>query len=132
MRQSWEVSDIINLKYFQEQTSRGVLRKRTPILKWGRFYRSAISLRLQNNFIEMALQHGCSPLNLLHIFRTLFPRNISEWLLLYFLIIKQFLSIISLRYLAKCSKDSKTIKKSKNNFLDCMSSVTIIAARGRT
>ena len=23
----------------------------------------------QNNFIEMTLQHGCSPVNLLHIFR---------------------------------------------------------------
>ena len=34
------------------------------------------------------------------------------------------------RYLAKCLRDSKTIKKSKNNFLDCMSTVTIIVALG--
>ena len=30
----------------------------------------------------MALRHGCSPVNLLHIFRTPFPRNTSEWLFL--------------------------------------------------
>ena len=35
-----------------------------------------------NNFTEIALQHGCSPVHLLHIFRTPFPRNTSEWLLL--------------------------------------------------
>ena len=31
--------------------------------------------------LQIALQHGCSPVNLLHIFRTPFPRNTSEWLL---------------------------------------------------
>ena len=31
-----------------------------------------------------ALRHGCSPINLLHIFRTPFPRNTSGRLLLYF------------------------------------------------
>ena len=30
-----------------------------------------------SNFIEIALWHGCSPVNLLHIFRTPFPRNTS-------------------------------------------------------
>ena len=30
----------------------------------------------------IALRHGCSPVNLLHIFRTAFPRNTSGWLLL--------------------------------------------------
>ena len=33
---------------------------------------SVISIKLQRNFIKIALQHGCSPVNLLHIFRTLF------------------------------------------------------------
>ena len=32
---------------------------------------------LQSNFIEITLRHGCSPLNLLHIFRTPFPNNTS-------------------------------------------------------
>ena len=31
-----------------------------------------------SNFIEIALLHGCSPVNLLHNFRTSFPKNISE------------------------------------------------------
>ena len=44
--------------------------------------RSTISIKLQSNFIEIALRHGCSPVNLLHIFRTPFQQNISEWLLL--------------------------------------------------
>ena len=34
------------------------------------------------NFIEIALQHGCSPVNLLRISRTPFPKNTSEGLLL--------------------------------------------------
>ena len=34
------------------------------------------------NFIEIAHRHGCSPLNLLHIFRTPFSRSTSRWLLL--------------------------------------------------
>ena len=44
---------------------------------------SAISIKLQRNFIEIALWHGCSPVNFLHIFKTPFPKNISGWLLLY-------------------------------------------------
>ena len=34
------------------------------------------------NFIEIALRHGCSPVNLLHVFKTLFSKNTSGWLLL--------------------------------------------------
>ena len=37
---------------------------------------SSISKKLLNNFIEIAFQHGCS-INLLHIFRTPFPKNSS-------------------------------------------------------
>ena len=33
------------------------------------------------NFIEIALRQGCSPVNLLHIFRMPFPKNFSEGLL---------------------------------------------------
>ena len=44
--------------------------------------RSAISIKLQSNFIEIALQHGCSPVNLLSISRTPFSKNTSEGLLL--------------------------------------------------
>ena len=34
------------------------------------------------NFIEITLRYWCSPVNLLHIFRTSFSKNTSEWLLL--------------------------------------------------
>ena len=37
---------------------------------------------LKNNFIEIALQHGCSPVNLSHIFWTPFPKNTSGGLFL--------------------------------------------------
>ena len=37
---------------------------------------------LQSNFIEITLPHGCSPVNLLHIFRTPFLKNTSGRLLL--------------------------------------------------
>ena len=44
--------------------------------------RSVISIKLQSNFIEFTLRHGCPPGNLLHIFRTSFPWKTSRWLLL--------------------------------------------------
>ena len=44
--------------------------------------RSVISIKLQNNFIEISLQHGCFPVNLLHIFRTPFYKNTYGRLLL--------------------------------------------------
>ena len=47
---------------------------------------SAISIKLPRNFIEIALRHGCFPVNLLHIFRTPFLKNTSGWLLLHVLI----------------------------------------------
>ena len=43
---------------------------------------SAISIKLQSNFIEITLRHGCSTVNLLHIFRTPFLKNTFGWLLL--------------------------------------------------
>ena len=47
-------------------------------------YRSTILMKLQSNFIDIVLRHGCSPVNLLHIFRTPSSRNTSARLLLYF------------------------------------------------
>ena len=44
--------------------------------------RSAISIKLLCNFIQITFRHGCSPVNLLHIFRTRFRKNTSGWLLL--------------------------------------------------
>ena len=47
-------------------------------------WRSAISIKLKSNFIEIALRHGCCSVNLLHIFRTPFPKNTSGGLFLEF------------------------------------------------
>ena len=44
--------------------------------------RSVILINLQNNFIETTLRHGFSPVNLLHIFRSPFPKKTSGGLLL--------------------------------------------------
>ena len=57
----------------QKQTSRSVLNKRC-FEKMQRNY----------NFIEIIPWHWCSPVNLLHIFRTSFPKDISGWRLLLF------------------------------------------------
>ena len=38
--------------------------------------------KVARNFIEIVLWHGCSPVNLLHIFRTPFSKNTSGGLLL--------------------------------------------------
>ena len=40
------------------------------------FYKKYLQVILpESNFIEIALQHGCSPENVLNIFRTPFPKN---------------------------------------------------------
>ena len=44
--------------------------------------RSVILIKLQSNFIEIALRHGCFSVNLLHIFTTPFPKNTTAGLLL--------------------------------------------------
>ena len=48
---------------------------------------SVISIKLQSKFIEIAIRHGCSPVNMLHIFRKPFPRNTPGWLVLTFSIL---------------------------------------------
>ena len=41
---------------------------------------SVISINMLCNLFKIALRHGCSPVNLQHIFRTSFLRNNSGWL----------------------------------------------------
>ena len=60
----------------------GVLKIRNKFTREHQ-YQSAISRKLQGNFIEITLRHGCSPVNLLHIFRTPVPKNTSGRLLPY-------------------------------------------------
>ena len=96
-------------KHHHKQPSRGVLRK--SVLKICSIFtgehscQSAISIKLQSNFIEITLRHGCSPVNLLHIFRTCFYKNTSWWLLLQHLL-KTDIS----RYIAMKTKTIFVIK----------------------
>ena len=73
--------------YFQKQSPRCVLSKRCS-KNMQQIYRGKLLLKcdlnLQSNFIEITLRHRCSPVNLLHIFKTPFSKNTSGWLLLYF------------------------------------------------
>ena len=45
--------------------------------------RIVISIKLLCNFVEITHRHGCSPVNLLHIFSTSFTKNTSGWLSLF-------------------------------------------------
>ena len=74
-------------------------------------YRSATSIKLQSNCIEITLWHGCSPVNWLHLFRTPFPRNTSVCLLLRFT--EEILySILMWQNKETCSLKSKVFKSS--------------------
>ena len=44
---------------------------------------NVVSIKLLCSFIETTFRNGCSPVNLLHIFRTPFAKNTSEGLLLH-------------------------------------------------
>ena len=57
--------------------------------------RSAISIKLQSNIIQITLRHGCSPVNLVHIFRTPFLRNTQGWLLLYLVSVVCYFMLLS-------------------------------------
>ena len=66
----------------QKQPCRDVPRKICSKFTGEHPCRSVISIKLKSSFIEVTLQHGCSPVNLLHIFRTPFLKNTSGRLLL--------------------------------------------------
>ena len=70
--------------------------KRIPMLKYD-FNKVA----KQSNFIEFTFQYGCPPLNLLHIFRTLFLKNNSGGLLLIltYRTYQKSLTTVSINYL---------------------------------
>ena len=70
----------------QKQSCRGVLIKKysedMQQVYWIYPCRSAISIKLRSNFFKIAVWHGCSPVKVLHVFRTPFPKNTSGGLLL--------------------------------------------------
>ena len=73
----------LSIGQYQKQPSRGVFKKRRSENIQQIYRRTPMpKCDLQSNFIESALRHGCSPVNLLHIFRTVFPKNTSGRLLL--------------------------------------------------
>ena len=70
----------------QKQPSRGVLREKSSEnmqqITGERPYRSVISIKLLCNFTETTLRHGCSPVNLQHIFSTPTYKNTYGGLLI--------------------------------------------------
>ena len=65
----------------QKQPSKGLLKVCSKFIG-EHACQNVISIKLQSNFIEFTLPHGCSPVNLLRIFRTPFYKNIYEGLFL--------------------------------------------------
>ena len=79
----WNVS---RWKVIQKSPPRGVLRKRRSEVcskfTGERPRRSVTLIKLLGTFIGITLRHGCSPVNLLHIFRIPFSKSTSGRLLL--------------------------------------------------
>ena len=71
--------------------------------------RSVISIKLQINFIEIALRHGCFSVNLLHIFRKPFIKNASGRLLLLLISILSAFLKIAISIMTKVGKFSHVI-----------------------
>ena len=77
-----EIVELVN----QKHSSRGVLEKRCSENMQQIYRRKPMPKcdfkKVASQLIEISLWHGCSPVILLHMFRTPFPRNTSGWLLL--------------------------------------------------
>ena len=82
------VSFLIKLQaytFFTEHVGPMLLKSIISISADSKLVINHLLVPLQSNFIEIALRHGCSDVNLLHFFRTPFLKNTSGWLLLSFL-----------------------------------------------
>ena len=95
----------------QKQTSSDVIRKRCSETMQQIYRRTP----MPKCDFEIALRHGCSPINLVHIFRTTFPRNTSGWLFLFKIDIGIVLNIIYVLLLSNLlhffnSVDKRNIK----------------------
>ena len=83
-------------------------------------WRSLISLKLQSNFIEIALWPGFSPVNLQHNFRAPFLKNISGWLPLYLERLQTEQCVFQKYYLFRLIASSSFIGVLSNDFsLNC-------------
>ena len=74
---------------------------------------SVISIKLPCNFIEITLRQECSSVNLLHIFRTPFPRTTSGCLLL---IIVVFICVVRMFWAIIYSYSVDSLETSGNKF----------------
>ena len=72
-------------RFYKNRSSHGEVVLRKGVLKiWIKStgehpYRSVISIKLLCSFIEITRRDGCSHVNLLHIFRTPFPKSTCFW-----------------------------------------------------
>ena len=101
MSQYIDQTELCMIRYFtQDRSSRPEVFLGKGVLKiCSKFTgehpcRSVISIKLQSSFIEIALRHGCSSVNLLHIFRTPFPKNTSWWLFLKIEVLIKFIHLV--------------------------------------
>ena len=88
-------------------------------------YRSAISIKLHSNFIEITFRHGCSPVNLLYIFRIPFLKNTSGWLFLKHL---KLLLKNETRNSVKTDISVATYNVLKNFYVTCVSTKMKVSA----
>ena len=84
-------------------------------------YAANLAAKLLCNFIKIALRHGCSRVNLLHIFRTPFPKNTSGRLLVYSthslcIVIFIVLSVLIVHCLLKILKRFKEMCRQMKSF----------------
>ena len=103
----------------QKQHSRGALRERCSENMQQIFRRTPMLKFKQSSFIKITLQHGCSPVNLLHIFRTPFPKDTSGGLLLQ-LKYKKVTNLLSSQ-----NKESLHLSSIDNGHLPALSSKVI-------
>ena len=81
----YEYSKVFRNSYFAEHLQKlpsEVFLRKAFLKICSEFTRELPCQSVQSKFIKITLRHGCSPVNLMHIFRALFPKNTSEWLLL--------------------------------------------------
>ena len=75
--------------FIQKQLFIDVLREKCSENMY-QMYRRTPMPKCHFNTFEKQLYHGCFPVNLLHIFRTHFPKNTCRQLLLFYLIVNFF------------------------------------------
>ena len=123
-RETWYLKSRIHYK----QPSRGVLRKRCSKNMQQIYRRTPMP-----NFIEITLRHGCSAVDLLHIFRTsldgcfcitiIFERKEPFWWVKFCVNFRLFNTIIQLVFLKKFLCDLRFFRRI--HLSSCFSSVLI-------